>query len=48
MKEMRCDLEKMTDLKKEMPCPNCDRLLSEPGYKCEHCKIQLVFFVKQL
>ena len=46
MKEMRCDLEKMTDLKKEMACPGCGCMLEEPEYKCEHCKIQLVFFVK--
>ena len=44
-KDKRVDLKDPEDLTDPFKCPDCQKTLSAPEYKCEHCKHFLVFYV---
>lgn len=45
MKEYRVDLKRASDLTNPYSCPTCNRGLEAPEYKCDYCKIELVFYL---
>ena len=47
-REVRVNLEKMTDLLSEMECPECKSITEQPEYVCIRCRLQLVFFIKTI
>ena len=48
MKTIKLEIKTPSDLKHDLPCPNCNRIISADNqYICKGCKIQVVFFLKQ-